>query len=67
MEALRQEILKLLVAGPLTTSDIKNRLNSQGGDVSIEEVDKVLRRLEAMLIVERLRKINQDEIQTPIR
>lgn len=67
MEALRQEILKLLVAGPLTTSDIKNRLNSQGGDVSIEEVDEVLRRLEAMLFVERLWKINQDEIQTPIR
>ncbi len=68
MEALQQEIVRLLAEGPLTTGDIKNRLNSQpaGWDVSLDDVDKELRRLEAMLIVQRLWRINQDEIQTPI-
>lgn len=64
MEALRQEILKLLVVGPLTTGDIKSQLPE---DVSLEDIDEELRRLEALLIVQRLWKINQDEIQTPIR
>ena len=34
--------------------------------MSLDDVDKELRRLEAMLIVQRIWRINQDEIQTPI-
>ena len=68
MEALRQEILKLLIAGPMTTGDINNQLNSQPKRrVSLEKVNQELHRLEAVLIVQRLWRINQDEIQTPIR
>ncbi len=44
METLKQEILKLLAEGAMTTGEIRNRLNSQQArwDVSQSEVSSAL-------------------------
>lgn len=44
METLKQEILKVLAEGAMTSGEIRNRLNSQqaGWDVSQSEVSSAL-------------------------
>ncbi len=67
MEALQQEVVKLLAAeGAMTPGRIRNALNSKGWDVGQDDVVDALRRLEGALIVECLWRINQQEIQTPL-
>jgi len=67
MDALQQEIIKLLAdGGPMTPGKISNTLNSKGWDVSQDSVLDALRWLEAVSAVECLWRINKHEIQTDL-
>ena len=66
MDALQQEILRVLIRGEKTTGAIMNALNGKGWKVSLRDVAAAVHELEGMGFLDCLWRISQHEIRTPI-
>ena len=62
MYELQQEIVRLLADGPMTTGNVRNKLNAEGRDVTIDDVLSALRWLDCTTAIECLWRLNEHHI-----